>query len=494
MTTSPIALADILSTITFSTALLFVILLPIDPNRAYLRPVKAFMIVAMSLYVFVGVSNVLEWGGITKQLDVYEDYAELLFIPLMAYLVFSLSTAQRFEEMQRADELVRGEQDLLSSVVGASPTGIVVADDDGTVTFANTLARDVLGLRLPPPGHAYIAPDDVRLGTDPGSVSSVTEGLRALVAQGVVDDVVRYAEHPGGRIVALDVGVRPLAAGRSVHGGSVVVFADMTERLRYRQDLERAVDARTRELIELNRELAVANDAKRDFLARMSHELRGPLNSIIGFTGTMLQGAAGELSGEQRRQLEMIRSSGSHLLDLVNDVVDIELIETGRTKVAHEPVDACEIVRSVAELMRPLVADKEIDLDTDCPEGAVTVLSDTDKLSQVVRSLIANAVRHSDLGGWVRTVVRRDASAVSIAVGDSGPGIAPEDLPHVFDAFTRSADGSAGSWGGAGLGLAICRDLVVLLGGEISVDSQAGMGTTFTVTLPLAEPGPDEAG
>ena len=147
----------------------------------------------------------------------------------------------------------------------------------------------------------------------------------------------------------------------------------------------------------------------------------------------------------------------------------------------------------MAELMRPLVADKEIDLETDCPDGAVIVRSDADKLAQVVRSLIANAIRHSDVGGWVRAVVRRDPTLVSIAIADSGPGIAPKDLPHVFDTFKQGGDGAASSWGGAGLGLAICHDLVALLGGEISVESAPGQGSlkrgsssSSSTSVPLA--------
>lgn len=490
MTSQAIALSDILCTIAFGAALLFVALVPIRAERPYMRPAKVFMIVAMSLYVFVGISNVLEWGGVTKALDVYEDYAEVLFVPLVAVIVFALSTGERFETTARAEQLVRGEQELLAQVVDASPTGIMVVSADGTVALANDLARDVLGLRPPGGGGDYAAPDDVRLGTEPGGVTGLKEGLRELVAQGEVDSVVRYAEHPGGRMVALDVGVRPLASVGSAHSGWVMAFADTTERLRYRQDLERAVDARTRELIELNRELAVANDAKRDFLTRMSHELRGPLSTMIGFTGTMLQGAAGDLSGEQRRQLEMIRSSGAHLLDLVNGVVDIELIEAGRAPVSRDAVDVGEIVRSVVELVRPLIADKEVDLEVECPGDPLMVRSDADKLAQVVRDLVSNAIRSSGFGGWVRVVAREDDRVVSVAVADSGPGMAPEELQHVFDRFSDVRDGAVSPWGGgAGLELAMCRDLIVLIGGELAAESSPGMGTTFTVTLPLAHDG-----
>ena len=167
-------------------------------------------------------------------------------------------------------------------------------------------------------------------------------------------------------------------------------------------------------------------------------------------------------------------------------MLDIALIEPGLTPVARPEVDACGVVRSVAELLRPLAADRTIDLETDCPAGPVTLLTDEDKLAQIVRNLVSNAIKFSEEGGWVRVVTRGDERTVSIAVAESGVGISEEDLPHVFDAFRQPRNGAVGPWGGAGLGLAICRDLTGLLGGEITADSQPGMGSIFTVTLPRA--------
>lgn len=487
---SVIAIADVLVTLGFGAALLFIAMIPVGPARPYMRPIKVFMVVAMSLYLFVGFSNVLEWGGLTGALDVYEDYAEVLFIPLMAYLVFSISVAQQLESTARTEELVRGEQELLTSIVEASPAGIMVVTADGGVTFANDRARDMLGLRLQHGESRYGVPDDVRLGPEPGGFTGVTEALQSLVAQGRVDDVERYVEHSGGRTVVLDVSARPLVEGGSPHTGSVVAFVEMTERLRYRHDLERAVDVRTSELIEANRQLGLANDAKREFLARLSHELRTPLNSIIGFTGTILQGKAGELSGGQRRQLEMVRSSGGQLLDLVNGVVDIALIETGREQIVPHEVDACELVRTMAALIGPFAADRDIDLETDCPDGVLLLETDAGKLSQIVRNFATNAIKFSDEGGWVRLVARGDADSVSIEVSDTGAGIPSKDLARIFGGFGRPSNGTTVPGGGAGMGLAICRDLAHLLGGDIAVESVEGTGSTFTVTLPRGIPEP----
>jgi signal transduction histidine kinase len=483
---NPVAGADVVSTLAFALALLFALLIPIAPDRPYMRPIKVAVVVAMGLYLFVGISNVLEWGGITPALDVYEDYAEVLFIPMLAYVLFSLASAQQFERIRHTEQLARSEQELLSNVVAASPAGIMVVQPDGTVVLANEVAQSALNLGPDDGTSRYDVPLDVLMGPEVGGVIGLREGLRDLAEVGLADDVVRYVERPGGAISALDFGVRPL--GLEGSGGCVVAFVDVTERLRYREDLERAVDLRTRELIEVNRQLAVANDAKRDFLARLSHELRTPLNAVTGFASTLLQGQAGEITGEQRRQVEMIRTAGNNLTSLVSDVLDIALIETGRATIAAQNADACEIARSVVDLMRPIAADKGVDLEADCPDDPVLLMTDPDKLAQIVRNYVSNAVKYCDRGAWVRVVVRREQESVRISVADSGIGIAEDELPHVFDAFRTGEGGPRTGAAGAGLGLAICRDLARLLGGRVEADSELGSGSSFSVLLPTEDP------
>ncbi|MDO8916171.1 MAG: PAS domain-containing sensor histidine kinase [Coriobacteriia bacterium] len=467
---SAVSIADVVCAIGFGAALLFVIMVPIAPSRAYMRPVKVFMIVAMSCSLFVGVSNVLEWGGVTAALDVYEDYAEVLFIPLMAYLVFALSMSQQLESTRRMEQLARGEQQLLTSIVETSPAGIMVVAADGGVTFANDRARDMLGLRPEEAESHCDVPDDVRLGMEPGGVTGVTEGLLSIAALGRVDDIVRYVEHPGGRTLALDVSARPLAEDGSLGSGAVMALLDVTDRLRYRQDLERAVELRTRELLDANGRLGAVDDANRDSLVQLSHELRTPLDSIIGLTDILLQGDGGPLSEEQAHRLEMVRSCGNQLLAVIDAAQRITPTDAGREAVITHAVDACELVSMVAELIKPIAADRSVDLETEFPDGPLMFMTDADKLAQIVRSLAGSAIKFSHDGGWVRFIARGDADSVSISVADSGVGIAKQDLAHVFD----------------GNGLAVCRDLAILLGGDISVESEEGTGSTFTVRLPRA--------
>ncbi len=480
---SAIAVADGLSVIGFGVALLFFFLLPVDPARPYVRPIKAFLLAAMGVYVFVGISNTLEWAGITKVLDPYEDYVEVLFIPFVAYIVYAMATAQQLEDTKRGSELLRDQHELLSSIVDTSPAGVLVVAADGKITFANGLAQDVLGLREAAAGR-FLPPPDVRFSHEAGGVTGVGEGLEELLDRNPEGRVLRFVEHPGGRMIVIDVRTEPLPFAAPGRGSAVVAFVDTTAQMRYRQDLEEAVEVRTEELIELNSRLEVANDAKREFLTRMSHELRTPLSSIIGFTATLLAGYAGDTSAEQKKQLEAIRASSRQLLGLVDEVLDISLIEAGRQIVNWAPVDVGMFLRGVYDSMSPIVREAEIDVELDAPGSLGEAVTDEDKLAQVLRNLISHAIRSTPAGGWIRIVARGDDGSVTITVADSGAGIAPEDLDSVLVPFGQMVGRPGVRAQESGLGLAISHDLVDLLGGEIAVTSELDRGSTFTVTLP----------
>jgi len=238
------------------------------------------------------------------------------------------------------------------------------------------------------------------------------------------------------------------------------------------------------ELERLNSELALADNAKSDFLASMSHELRTPLNSVIGFSDIMLQGLAGELNEEQHRQMGMINSSGRHLLSLINDVLDLSKIEAGRMEPEPERFDLCFAVRETLDALRPQVDECGLALVADGVDAPCEIVSDVRMVRQVLLNLLSNAIKFTETGTVSVTVAESD-STVAIAVGDTGPGIAPADLQRIFEAFTqvRVRDHRPD---GTGLGLAVSSKLAVLLGGELAVASARGEGSTFTLTLPKA--------
>jgi signal transduction histidine kinase len=250
-------------------------------------------------------------------------------------------------------------------------------------------------------------------------------------------------------------------------------------------NLERIVEARTLELRAAKDAAESADRLKSAFLATMSHELRTPLNSIIGFTGVLLQELAGPLNPEQKKQMGMVRGSASHLLELINDVLDLSRIEAGQLQVAREPLDLGSIARKAVQTVQPLASRKGLQLACEAQEH-LTITSDGRRVQQILMNLLSNAIKFTE-AGEVRLRVECLADAVRIQVSDTGIGIAPGDLGRLFRPFSQIDSGLTRKYEGTGLGLSICRRLCDLLGGTIEAASAPGQGSCFTVTLPLAE-------
>jgi signal transduction histidine kinase len=258
----------------------------------------------------------------------------------------------------------------------------------------------------------------------------------------------------------------------------------------YANDLERRVIQRTEELTEANRDLHEAKEAAEDadriksaFLATMSHELRTPLNSIIGFTGILLQGLAGPLNTEQRKQLDMVRTSSRHLLSLINDVLDISKIEAGQLNVACERFDLRASIVKIADSVKPMADKKGLALRVDLAPGVGVLASDPRRVEQILLNLLNNAIKFTEQGA-VTLTADTGPGMLCLTVADTGIGIKPEQLCTLFQPFRQIDTGLSRQHEGTGLGLAICRRLAGLLGGEIHAASVWGSGSTFTFTLP----------
>jgi signal transduction histidine kinase len=249
-------------------------------------------------------------------------------------------------------------------------------------------------------------------------------------------------------------------------------------------ELETKVAERTRELQEANVQLREVDRLKSEFLATMSHELRTPLNSIIGFTGIILQGLTGPISDEQRKQLSMVYGSAKHLLGLINDLLDLSRIESGKMEVVRQPFQVNDVVAEVAQSLSPMVSQKGLRLITEPPDGPVEIMSDRKKVFQILLNLANNAVKFTDQGE-VRIECRIETGALVVSVTDTGIGIKPENLPLLFEAFRQVDSSSRRRYEGAGLGLHLCKKLVALLGGAIWAESEFGRGSRFAFTLPL---------
>ncbi len=228
---------------------------------------------------------------------------------------------------------------------------------------------------------------------------------------------------------------------------------------------------------------------KSQFLANMSHELRTPLNSIIGFSRVILKGIDGPLTDMQRQDLEAIHGSGQHLLGLINDILDISKIEAGKMELAFEEVDLRAIIKGVMSTAIGLVKGRPIDLVQKVSDDLPTVWADPVRSRQILLNLVSNASKFTEKGSITVEAVA-DARFVRVSVRDTGIGIPQEKLDTIFEAFTQVDASTTRKYGGTGLGLAIARRFVELHGGEIWVESEVGVGTTFSFTLPRAKPLP----
>jgi signal transduction histidine kinase len=237
-----------------------------------------------------------------------------------------------------------------------------------------------------------------------------------------------------------------------------------------------------RKLEDKGRDLEAASRHKSEFLATMSHELRTPLNAIIGFSEVLRERMFGELNERQAEYLEDIHVSGRHLLALIDDVLDLAKVESGRMELEVGDVDIEECLETGLMMVRERALSRDVRLEAAVDPGLGQVRADERRLRQVVFNLLANAVRFTPEGGTVSASARRQDGEVRISVSDTGPGIAPEDQERIFETFRQARDAGAE---GSGLGLALSRALVELHGGRLWVESRPGEGSTFVMALPL---------
>jgi PAS domain S-box-containing protein len=268
------------------------------------------------------------------------------------------------------------------------------------------------------------------------------------------------------------------------------VVRDITERHRVEQELR----AKNEELATQNRRVEEANRLKSEFLANMSHELRTPLNAIIGFTELLHDGKAGPVSSTQREYLGDVLTSSRHLLQLINDVLDLSKVEAGKMDVRPEAVDLEQLVGEVRDILRSIAGSKRIQVRIEITPAIRRGVGDPSKLKQVLYNYLSNALKFTPEGGRVSVRIGPSGGdAVRIEVEDTGIGIAPSELHRLFVEF-QQLDASAGKkYPGTGLGLALTKRIVEVQGGSVGVESTPGIGSTFFAVLPWPREAPGEA-
>ena len=250
------------------------------------------------------------------------------------------------------------------------------------------------------------------------------------------------------------------------------------------------------EIQDKNRQLEVANERlkeldrlKSDFVSNVSHELRTPLTAIKGAVDLVLREVAGPLTEKQIHYLTRVRSNTQHLAGLINDLLDLSKIESGRVEVQSSRVSLGGLVHEVVETLRLVAAEKDVTLEAIMTEPSILVWADRDKVNQVLMNLIGNAIKFTPAQGKVTVSTSRDGNQrAQVSVSDTGPGIAAEQAEKIFDKFYQITENGGPKPKGTGLGLAICKALVELHGGQIWVESEMNRGSTFSFALPLAQP------
>jgi signal transduction histidine kinase len=287
--------------------------------------------------------------------------------------------------------------------------------------------------------------------------------------------------HAPDRVIPLDVWAAPVYTGNGQLSLAVATFEDVTEREQARHEID-ALNAQLRRQV---LELETANRLKSEFLANMSHELRTPFNAIIGFAELMYDGKAGPVSQRQQEFLRDILTAARHLLQILNDVLDLSKVEAGKLELRLQPVHLASVIAEVQDTVRAIAEEKRLTIEIAPAPHILNPISDPTKLKQVLYNYVSNAVKFTPDGG--RIVIRvlpEGVDAIRIEVQDNGIGIRPEDIGRLFVEFQQLDASSAKQYPGTGLGLALVKRLVEALGGRVGVRSTYGEGSVFHAVLP----------
>ena len=382
---------------------------------------------------------------------------------------------------RRYDQVMRANREKYKHIFNNSPLGIFHFDAEGIITQCNDNLVEIIGSsRSDLLGLNVITDLD-----DQEMAEAVNEALEHGDARYEGD----YASVTASKVTPVRVlfnGIRS-ASGDPV--GGVGIVEDVTERREYERELIRARD-----------EAEKLNQLKSAFLANMSHEIRTPLTAIIGFADILTE----ELPSTHRRLPQIIEQSGTRLLDTLNSVLDLSMLESGEMELTEKVVDVTKHVKENVDLLQPLAVKKDLSLRVDAPDAARFAHLDPSALDRILSNLVGNAIKFTETGSvtvrvtdtvWApaqdpsRTPGDDDTEngpqpGVRIDVEDTGMGISDSFLPDLFDVFKQESAGLQRSHEGSGLGLAITRHLVDQLGGTIAVDSEKGVGSTFSVTFP----------
>ena len=386
-----------------------------------------------------------------------------LEIDLLKAFGFQLGMA--VENSQLYDEM-RGGKTYIENLVENAGDAIVSTDTQDQILSWNRAAEVIFGY-----SKEEIIGKSLALLALPGHPIELADLRTKVEITGPMRNLEARRRRKDGAIINVALAVSPIKDKDDQIVGFLYIAKDITEAKRY------------------ERRLRQLDHMKSDFVSNVSHELRTPLTAIKGSVDNMLDGITGSLNERQTRYLTRIKSNADRLGRLINEILDLSRIESGKIEIVPTSLPMVSLAKEVAEVLRPVAAEKLILLEVSQPSDEVIAWADRDKITQVIVNLVGNAVKFTPSHGSVTIAVSKDEhDSVQVSISDTGPGIPADEVDKIFDKFYQVARVNKEKTKGAGLGLAISRALVEMHGGRLWIESEAGKGSIFSFTIPGRKP------
>ena len=411
---------------------------------------------------------------------------------------------ENYQKLRTAEAEVRAERDRLDLVIDSVADPILVTDSSGNVVMMNTPAERLFSAAE----EAGLAETQRVQANDANFTSFVSNLLFGESGEPKYHGGINLVDPKTGHAIPVEAVSGNVYGEAAEVSGIVTILHDRTEAIEREQlyeqlkavsaQLERRVKEATAALVHQNEllrrqaiELEQASVAKSQFLANVSHDVRTPLNAILGYTSLLLRGVSGELDPAQREPLVRVDANARHLLALINEILDITRIEAGKMPVRLSAIKLSELIDEIMSEVEPLIEHTNLVVTASVPPGLPVIRSDRQKVKQILLNLLTNALKFTPRGSVTVTCAhQRLSKEIAIAVADTGIGIAVADQARIFEAFSQADPALTRETGGTGLGLAICRRLATVLGGRITLESKLRQGSTFTLIIPLGSKRP----
>ncbi len=400
-----------------------------------------------------------------------------LYVSVVAIILYYAIVRYTAEIKQSKKQLELNER-RLDAIIETNADGILVFDSTGRITLTNAAAKKHLGLSQQDLiGRSYNEPIwQIQPVEGRGLPENQLPFLQVMQKGKPVYEMEYAIARPDGSQIFVSINAAPLYDRQGRIDGVVAAITDIT------QHKQAEAVARARDIAEAR------NRAKSEFLAQMSHEIRTPLNSILGLSQMLQREIFGSLNPKQKEYISRIKSSGDHLLELINDILDLSKVEAGREELKFIEIPVRDICKYCLKVMQERAVDRGLRLTSKIDPKLQVCIADERRLKQMLLNLLSNAIKFTPKGE-VSLIVEKQPGGIRFTVVDTGIGICEEHLPLVFDPFRQLDNELNHKIQGTGLGLALTRDLAQLHGGDVLVSSTLGVGSRFTIILPDPPPG-----